>query len=152
MSLMKDKGDHIGEIIADPLVEDKITEYFRMQELARPYLKQQMQSSNGLLLVDLRGAPSKIYTRCSFMYDPFVFDGGKDSGVMVRTYHPGLDHRETRFQVVKNPLIVDNSPNLDIGAFLNTLGGGGHPYSGGVTIDTGETDRVYEAIMGELRR
>jgi hypothetical protein len=153
MHLMKDNGGNVRKILADPLVEGKVSEYLTMQEFARPYIKQQIQSSGDLLLVDLREAPSKVFTQCCFMYDPFVFDGGKDSAVMVRIYHPNLDSEKTRFQVFKNPLSKSNKySDLNIGTFLRELGGGGHPYSGGVTVPTGVLDETFTKIKDYLRR
>lgn len=150
--LMKDNDGDIKKIFTDPKVQEKIEEFSQMQRIVRPYLKRTMQLQDDILIVDLLSVPSNVYNRCAFMYDPFVLGEGTKSSVMTRLYHPNQNTQLVRFQVLANKFTSDKMFDRNIGTFLHSHGGGGHPYSGGVTVPIEKFEETYKGIMNFLRR
>lgn len=129
-----------------PEVQLRIQSFEDSFEKAKEYICNNCICEKNLLIVDLRNAPVKEYLSSSYKFIHYSIH--ESANISMRMYHPNLDKSVVRFQVGHS--IFNKSSNVNVAEVLKPLGGGGHPYAGGITIPTKRFEEVYNKIKDAL--
>lgn len=115
-------------------------------EKAKAYITAHARCEKNLLIVDLRDAEEVELLSSSYKFVHYsIFE---QANISMRMYHPGLDKSVVRFQVGHS--IFNKTSTINVAEVLKPLGGGGHPYAGGITVSTDSFEHIFSTIKAAL--
>lgn len=129
----------IGEILANPDVEERLDVYFVQDTLFHEMLKKYSRVEQNVIITDLRGV-EPIYTGNRFLvYGLFpeqnislwVVDGFQKQNCSIAVGHS----------------ILNRTSKTDVGSLMLKYGGGGHPQVGTCQVPYADADRVIAEIV-----
>lgn len=138
--------EDIDTLMQLPEVQKRILQFQNSFEKAREYINQNSLCEKNLLIVDLRKAPEKELLSSSYKFIHYSIC--ERANISMRMYHPNMDKNFVRFQVGHS--IFNKTSKVNVANILKPLGGGGHPYAGGVTVPISRFKETYNTIKNAL--
>lgn len=125
-----------------PQVQKRVELFENSFHRAKEFISKRSHCEKNVLIVDLRDAPDVTLLSSSYKFIHYSIH--ENANISIRLYHPNLNKDMVRFQVGHS--IFNKSSKTNVAEVLKPLGGGGHPYAGGITVPTEKFETVFKAI------
>lgn len=138
--------EDLDTLMSFPEVQHRIKLFKASFEQAKEFITANSYCEKNLLIVDLRKAPNRSYLSSSYKFIHYSIY--EEANISMRMYHPDLDPALVRFQVGHS--IFNKTSQVNVAEVLKPLGGGGHPYAGGLTVPAGAFEHTFQTIKAAL--
>lgn len=132
----------VEDVLAQPDVQERVTRYFKQDQLFRHQLTQCTTVHGNLALIDLRDAV-EIYTGNRFI----VYSLFPDCNISMHVVW-GRQKQNVVFTVGHS--ILNRTSGTNVGRLMLEYGGGGHNRVGTCQVDTPEAPRVQEELIRRI--
>ncbi|MDR3356809.1 MAG: exopolyphosphatase [Spirochaetaceae bacterium] len=133
----------IEEILAMPDVKERVNVYFEQHELFIKMVKERAKPDGNAVLVDLRGVGT-IHAGNRFL----VYTLFPEQNISVWVVD---GKRKVNCVITVGYSIINKTAKTDVGSLMLKYGGGGHRQVGTCQTAYGETDRIINEIIAEIR-
>ncbi len=132
------------QVIQQPIIKARVQEKLRQHEDWRRRIKEFVEIKGAVIFVDRTKAPEDLPRGQPFWL--YLMYPGKAVHLTV----DNMKYEKDKVKISCGENIFDDANSVDIGALMQTYGGGGHKAAGGCSIAREDKEKVVEELINAI--